>query len=76
MRFLIFWLLLLLAGCAALQEQPDVPPIGEAFALMGRVSVKYGAEAASGKLAWQHDAQSDEMLFSTPSRRIIGRRLR
>ena len=76
MRFLIFWLLLLLAGCAALQEQPDVPPIGEAFALMGRVSVKYGAEAASGKLAWQHDAQSDEMLFSTPLGQGVARIVR
>ena len=41
-------------------------PIGDAFYISGRVSVKYGAEAASGKIAWQHDAASDDLLFSTP----------
>ena len=67
MRSALFWACLLFAGCAALEEQPSpAGPIGDAFHLSGRVSVKYGAEAASGKIAWQHDAAGDDLLFSTP----------
>ena len=76
MRSVIFLFHLLLAGCAALQEQPDVPLVGDAFALAGRVSVKYAAEAASGKLAWQHDAAGDDMLISTPLGQGIARIVR
>jgi outer membrane lipoprotein LolB len=65
MRSALFSLCLLLAGCATIEPQPSVP-IGEAFFLSGRVSVKYGAEAASGRITWQHDAVSDELLFSAP----------
>jgi len=28
--------------------------------------VKYGSEAASGRITWQHDAASDDLLFSSP----------
>jgi len=67
MRCAFFFVCLLLAGCATIEEQP-VPagPIGEAFYLSGRVSVKYGSEAASGRITWQHDAAGDELLFSAP----------
>ena len=69
MRFALFWLCLLLAGCATLEE-PQLPagpaPTGEAFYLSGRVAVKYGTQAASGRITWQHEAQSDELLFSAP----------
>jgi len=41
-------------------------PEGDAFYLSGRVSVKYGTEAASGRITWQHDPASDELLFSSP----------
>ena len=69
MRSALFWLCLclLLAGCAAIKEQPaDSLPVGDAFYLSGRVSVKFGTEAASGRITWQHDAASDELLFSAP----------
>jgi outer membrane lipoprotein LolB len=67
MRSALFGVCLLLAGCAVVEEQPaPAVPIGDAFYLSGRVSVKYGAEAASGKITWQHDAASDDLLFSTP----------
>jgi outer membrane lipoprotein LolB len=66
-RSAVIWLCLLLAGCAAMQvELPPEGPIGEAFSISGRVSVKYGAEAQSGKITWHHDAASDELLLSTP----------
>lgn len=67
MRSALVWLCLLLAGCAAVEQQPlPVGPIGDAFYLSGRVSVKYGAEAASGKISWQHGPASDDLLISTP----------
>ncbi len=77
MRSALFWVWLLLAGCAAVQEQP-VPagPIGDAFYLSGRVSVKYGAEAASGKIVWQHDPANDDLLFSTPLGQGVARIVR
>ena len=28
--------------------------------------MKYGSEAASGRITWQHDAASDDLLFSSP----------
>lgn len=77
MRFAFLWLCLLFAGCAAIEERPaPAGPVGDAFYLSGRVSVKYGAEAASGKIAWQHDAASDDLLFSTPLGQGVARIVR
>lgn len=77
MRSALFWACLLLAGCATVEEQPaPAEPIGDAFYLSGRVSVKYGAEAASGKIGWQHDAASDDLLFSTPLGQGVARIVR
>lgn len=57
----------LLAGCASLEQQAaPTAPVGDAFYLSGRVAVKYGDQAASGKISWQHDPASDDLLFSTP----------
>ena len=75
MRHLFFLLCLLLAGCATLEPAP-VGPIGEAFHLSGRVAVKYGSEAASGKISWQHDSGSDELLLSTPLGQGVARIVR
>ena len=77
MRCALFWVCLLFAGCAAIEEQPAPSgPIGDAFQLSGRVSVKYGAEAASGRITWQHDAAGDELLFSTPLGQGVARIVR
>ena len=38
--------------------------------------MKYGAEAVSGKIAWQHDAASDDLLFSTPLGQGVARIVR
>lgn len=75
MRYVLFLVFLLLAGCATI-DGPPAGPAGEAFYLLGRVSVKYGAEAASGKLAWQHDAGSDDLLISTPFGQGVARIVR
>lgn len=67
MRIALIWACLLLAGCATLEQRPaPAGPVGDAFQLLGRVAVKYGSEAASGKISWQHDAASDDLLISTP----------
>ena len=69
MRSALLCFCLLLAGCAAIEPlpAPDAPmPGSDAFYLSGRVSVKYGSEAASGRITWQHDAASDDLLFSSP----------
>src|SRR5512140_1212910 len=67
MRYALIWVFLLFAGCAAMQEQ-RVPqaPIGEAFDISGRISVKYGKQAMSGKISWRHDAAGDELLLMNP----------
>ena len=76
MRIALLLLMSLLAGCATQPEIPDVPLSGDGFALTGRVSMKYAAEAASGKLAWQHDVASDDLLFSTPLGQGVARIVR
>jgi outer membrane lipoprotein LolB len=77
MRSVCFWVCLLLAGCAAVEELPGpAEPTGDAFYLSGRVSVKYGAQAASGRIAWQHDTASDDLLFSTPLGQGVARIVR
>ena len=52
-----------LAACAAIP--PETLPPGS-FALVGRVAVRYGDEAASGRLTWRHSGVADELLISTP----------
>lgn len=77
MRSILLCVCLLFAGCATIEPQPaPAAPIGGAFQLSGRVSVKYGTEAASGKIAWQHDAAGDDLLFSTPLGQGIARIVR
>jgi outer membrane lipoprotein LolB len=51
-----------LAACATVPE--TLPPGG--FSLVGRVLVRYGDEAASGRFTWRHTAAADELLISTP----------
>ena len=77
MRFALIWVCLLFAGCAAIEPQPaPAGPIGESFSLSGRMSVKYGDEAASGRISWQHAPDSDDLLFSTPLGQGVARIVR
>ena len=77
MRNIFFWGCLLLAGCAAVpQKTLPARPIGEAFYLSGRVSVKHGTEAASGKISWQHGPDSDDLLLSNPFGQGVARIIR
>ena len=77
MRSAFFLVCLLFSGCASIEQQPaPAGLVGDAFELSGRVSVKYGAEAASGKISWQHDAAGDDLLFSTPLGQGVARIVR
>lgn len=53
-----------LGACASIAP-PQAALEGE-FAVVGRVAVRYGDEAASGRVAWRHSDSDDELLISTP----------
>ncbi len=54
---------LLLASCATVP--PETLPPGS-FSLVARVAVRYGDEAASGRVTWRHSSGADELVISTP----------
>ncbi|HEX5337226.1 MAG TPA: lipoprotein insertase outer membrane protein LolB [Gallionella sp.] len=77
-RSLLFSLALLLGGCAMLQPAPAPvarPAQAEsmAFALNGRVAIKYNGTRNSAGLRWVHKAQSDEVLLLAPLGQIAAR---
>jgi len=53
----------LLAACAT---TPAPAPSGTSFELTGRVAVRSGQEAASGRLFWRHGPAFDDLMISTP----------
>jgi outer membrane lipoprotein LolB len=52
------------AACAELTAR--APGETAVFEFSARFAVRYGDEAASGQLAWRHDAARDEVLVSSP----------
>lgn len=59
----------LAAGCALPGLKPDAAPAAvraDAFAIEGRVSVRYGEESLSGKISWVHTAARDEIGLASP----------
>lgn len=59
----------LVAGCAIPGPKPDTAqsaPSADTFAIEGRVSVRYGEESLSGKIAWAHSAARDEISLASP----------
>lgn len=66
-------LCVLAAACAVLPESAEPLRGEEAFELAGRVAVRYGAEGASGRLVWRHNAATDDLLISSPLGQGIAR---
>lgn len=69
MRSLAVVMLLLLAGCASTPQTVVLrssPAEQAAFALDGRIAVKYDGQHPSGGFHWQHDAVSDDILMLAP----------
>jgi outer membrane lipoprotein LolB len=54
---------MLAAACATAPPQVVSPG---SFAVVGRVAVRYGDEAASGRVVWQHSDATDDLIISTP----------
>jgi len=58
-----FALAALLGACASL---PDARfPLEGGFELSGRVSVRHGKDAASGRIFWRHSNDFDELLITS-----------
>jgi outer membrane lipoprotein LolB len=55
-----------LAAAACAELTPRAPGETAVFEFSARFAVRYGDEAASGQLAWRHDAARDEVLVSSP----------
>jgi len=52
------------AGCAGLG--PRAPGEAVEFEVTARFAARYNGDAASGQIAWRHDAGRDEVLISSP----------
>jgi outer membrane lipoprotein LolB len=61
----------LLGACATLPEAGLPLPGG--FELSGRVAVRYGKDAASGRVFWRHSSDADELLITSPFGQGIAR---
>jgi len=61
----------LLGACASL---PDARfPLAGGFELSGRVAVRHGKDAASGRIFWRHSNDADELLITSPMGQGIAR---
>ena len=58
-----FALAALLGACASLSESGRPLPGG--FELSGRVAVRHGKDAASGRIFWRHSNDADELLITS-----------
>jgi outer membrane lipoprotein LolB len=57
----------LIAGCAAPGSQaPGLERVPNGFAIEGRVSVRYGEESVSGRIAWTHTPDRDDLRLASP----------
>ena len=66
-----FALAALLGACASLSESGRPLPGG--FELSGRVAVRHGKDAASGRIFWRHSNDADELLITSPLGQGIAR---
>lgn len=63
------WLTLVLGGCAS---TPSAPPVqnGNALSvnwtLQGRIGIQTSEQSLSGNIRWQHRADTDELLLTSP----------
>ena len=81
----ILSLLLLLQGCAALQQQTAVKtiftePVADtqnvksgAFNLIGRISIQNEHQRHSGRVSWQHSNINDEISLFSPFGQVVAK---
>lgn len=67
-----------LAGCASTPTVPvDIGPAAATrWTLQGRIGVQHGEESLSGQLRWQHRADTDELLMTSPLGQGVARIVR
>jgi outer membrane lipoprotein LolB len=69
MRLAVLFWLGLLGGCTLMPPAPAARPVqpeAAAFALNGRIAVRYNGARHSAGLRWVHSVQSDEVLLLAP----------
>ena len=68
-RLATAWLVLTLGGCASVPSAPPTQPGGALsvnWTLQGRIGIQAGEQNLSGNIRWQHRADSDELLLTSP----------
>lgn len=77
-------LALVLGGCAAVPSAPTVetgvrttaPPLSANWTLQGRIAVQSGEQSLSGQILWQHRAETDDVLMTSPLGQGVARIVR
>ncbi len=68
-RIVVLLLTLALGGCASTVPVPSAPVdarLSDNWILQGRIGIQTDEQSLSGTLHWQHRAQSDELLLTSP----------
>jgi outer membrane lipoprotein LolB len=77
-------LALVLGGCAGVPVAPTtvigpssaVPPLPDSWTLQGRIAVQSGEQSLAGQFHWQHRADGDEVLMTSPLGQGVARIVR
>ena len=72
-------LALALGGCASVPPAPRIAPetpLSPNWTLQGRIGVQSGEQSLSGQIRWQHRAESDEVLMTSPLGQGVARIVR
>jgi outer membrane lipoprotein LolB len=73
-------LALLLGGCASVSPVPrsgvESSSISADWVLQGRIGVQNGEQSLSGQIHWQHRADADELLLTSPLGQGVARIVR
>lgn len=71
---------LVLGGCASVAPVPRVdaprPALSPNWTLQGRIGVQHGEQSLSGRIQWQHRAESDDVLMTSPLGQGVARIVR
>jgi outer membrane lipoprotein LolB len=63
------WLVLVLGGCAAVPPAPSLPfdhAPSASWTMQGRIGIQAGEQSLSGHIRWQHRADTDDVLMTSP----------
>lgn len=71
---------LVLGGCASVapvaRVDAPLPALSPNWTLQGRIGVQSGEQSLSGRIQWQHRAESDDVLMSSPLGQGVARIVR